>query len=53
MGENPKVQMMGIAKYLILPLEAVAIIIGLIGRCLERIMICLRNLVSFGNPAPG
>ncbi len=28
------------------------IIIGLIGLCLDRIMICLRNLVSFGNPAP-
>ena len=27
------------------------IIIGLIGLCLDRIMICLRNLVSFGNPA--
>ena len=28
------------------------IIIGLIGLVLDRIMICLRNLVSFGNPAP-
>tara|TARA_R110002049_G_scaffold4601_5_gene32339 strand:+ start:477072 stop:478187 length:1116 start_codon:yes stop_codon:yes gene_type:complete len=28
------------------------IIIGLIGLCLDRIMICLRNLVSFGNPSP-
>ncbi len=28
------------------------IIIGLIGLCLDRIMIFLRNLVSFGNPAP-
>ena len=27
------------------------IIIGLIGLCLDRIMIFLRNLVSFGNPA--
>lgn len=27
------------------------IIIGLIGLSLDRIMICLRNLVSFGNPA--
>ena len=27
------------------------IIIGLIGLVLDRIMICLRNLVSFGNPA--
>lgn len=27
------------------------IVIGLIGLCLDRIMICLRNLVSFGNPA--
>ena len=27
------------------------IIIGLIGLLLDRIMICLRNLVSFGNPA--
>lgn len=28
------------------------IVIGLIGLVLDRIMICLRNLVSFGNPAP-
>ena len=28
------------------------IIIGLIGLILDRIMICLRNLVSFGNTAP-
>ncbi len=28
------------------------IIIGLIGLCLDRVMIFLRNLVSFGNPAP-
>ena len=28
------------------------IIIGLIGLCLDRIMICLRNLVSYGNPTP-
>jgi nitrate/nitrite transport system permease protein len=28
------------------------IIIGLIGLCLDRLMICLRNLVSFGNPSP-
>ncbi|TWT83367.1 Bicarbonate transport system permease protein CmpB [Planctomycetes bacterium CA13] len=28
------------------------IIIGLIGLLLDRIMICLRNLVSFGNPSP-
>lgn len=27
------------------------IVIGLIGLLLDRIMICLRNLVSFGNPA--
>ena len=27
------------------------IIIGLIGLCLDRVMICLRNLVSFGNPS--
>ncbi|MFK8112147.1 MAG: ABC transporter permease [Rubripirellula sp.] len=27
------------------------IIIGLIGLCLDRVMICLKNLVSFGNPA--
>ncbi len=29
------------------------IIIGMIGLVLDRIMICLRNMVSFGNPAPG
>jgi nitrate/nitrite transport system permease protein len=28
------------------------IIIGVIGLVLDRIMICLRNMVSFGNPAP-
>lgn len=28
------------------------IVIGLIGLCLDRVMIFLRNLVSFGNPAP-
>ena len=28
------------------------IIIGLIGLLLDRIMICLRNIVSFGNPSP-
>ena len=27
------------------------IVIGLIGLLLDRVMICLRNLVSFGNPA--
>ncbi|MDA8744584.1 ABC transporter permease [Rubripirellula amarantea] len=28
------------------------IVIGVIGLVLDRIMICLRNLVSFGNPSP-
>ena len=28
------------------------LIIGLIGLLLDRVMICLRNLVSFGNPSP-
>ncbi|WP_413433339.1 ABC transporter permease [Crateriforma spongiae] len=28
------------------------IIIGVIGLVLDRIMICLRNMVSFGNPSP-
>ncbi len=28
------------------------IVIGLIGLFLDRLMICLRNLVSFGNPSP-
>ena len=27
------------------------IVIGVIGLLLDRVMICLRNLVSFGNPA--
>ncbi len=28
------------------------LVIGLVGLVLDRLMVCLRNMVSFGNPSP-